>query len=666
MMRLAIHNRRWGRTWMWLLVGLLIGGAAGAGTVYVLKRGKAGIPGGPRLGNAEELAMVPADAVGFVHIRARDIWKAEEMADFRKVIERAGPEALKLIDDNFVPKPSSLDRATLVIFNNPARHAPPPPPAKAAKGKAPLPPPSQPTGSAEAILAVGLLSFNEDYDAEQVKAAYLPNAVSKQGAHSKEYWVDETKGFGFYFPNKRVMVLGMAAGVAEFVKKQTADGKPSAGALARPLALAAEGNGHIVGAVNTQMLPFNLPEIFSELRNAPPEVMQVVKDVPPILKAEAFAFAVGVSGDDMRVAVYGYYKTDEDAEKAEAAIRSVAANGRKALAQLKTKMEATLKGKEGEKKPLPIERLPESLLAYGALGGINTLDDILANPPLKRNGSEVVLSADKALLTNAVYGGYAAVFGFLTEGVTKVRDAAARMSDANNLKQLGIAMHNYHDAHGGLPPQDGAIEKGKGGLSWRVHILPYIEQDNLYRQFKLDEPWDSPNNKKLIPLMPKTYASPLAPAPEGQTFYKVFSGKDAMFAPGSKTRLTDITDGTSNTIMIIEGGQPVIWTKPEDISFDGTVDKESVLLPGRTGVNVCFGDGSVRMLDMSRTTATSLAAMVTRAGGEIVNIDEPDPGFLFPRGPGNAIPVPKGAVDPKIAPPPPPKGGASKPPNLGD
>ena len=90
-MRLSALAGRRGKTLIWLLVGLLIGGAAGAGAVYVLKRGKAGIPGGPRLGNAEEVAMIPADAIAFVHFRARDLWKSEELADLRKVLDKAGP-----------------------------------------------------------------------------------------------------------------------------------------------------------------------------------------------------------------------------------------------------------------------------------------------------------------------------------------------------------------------------------------------------------------------------------------------------------------------------------------------------------------------------------------------------------------------------------------------
>ena len=625
------HSHRCGKTVMWLLAGVLIGGAAGAGAVYVMKQGKAGVPGGPRLGNAEEVDLIPADSLGFVHVRARDLWKTHELADVRKVLDRAGDDALKILDEGFVPSPSTLDRATLVILagkTDDKKNAPPIP-----NPDFPITPPDNPQ-------VVGILSFTEPFDVNQVKSAYFPNAAAKN-EKDKEYFVDEQKGLGVYFPNNRVMVVGMAAGIELFIKKQLPEGKPADRSLERAIKLASEGGRHIVGAINLNALQINPTVLLRELPRDP-ELAQLAKDFSPLLRAEAFAFAVGIAGEDSRVDVRGYFKSDKDAEDAEAGVRSAAALGRKYLGEFKKKLEKSLAGPEGQKKPRPLEQLPQALLAYGSLGGVNTLDDLLANPPLKREGSEVILSADKATLTNAVVGGYAAAFGMLFDAVGKVREAAARMQDANNLKQLGLAMHIHHDAFGYLPPQGGVVAKEKGGLSWRVHLLPYIEQDNLYKQFKLDEPWDSENNKKLIDKMPPTFASPLAPAPAGQTYYKVFSGKDAIFFPGSKTRIQDITDGSSNTIMIVEGGEPVVWTKPDDIPFDGKIDPRTLALPGKNGINICMADGAVRWTSLGTLTPAKLAAAITRAGGEVITLDADDR-------PGEAVPfvVPKDVVPPK-------------------
>ena len=267
-MRHSTLDRRGGRTCIWLLVGLLIGGAAGAGTVYVLKRGKAGIPGGPRLEKAEELAMVPADSIGFIHVRARAVWNAEDLSELRKVIDKAGPDALKILDEGFVPAPSTLDRATLVILDNPgARKNNPQPVLPGANQKPSLPPPQPPISIPDHPLVVGILAFTAPFDAGAVKAAYLPNAAAKS-ENGKEYFVDETKGIGAYFPNDKFIVVGMAAGVTEFLKGQSADGKPSTGPLARPLALASEGGRHIVGAVNRRFFPINLADLGNELHGA--------------------------------------------------------------------------------------------------------------------------------------------------------------------------------------------------------------------------------------------------------------------------------------------------------------------------------------------------------------------------------------------------------------
>ena len=650
-MRHSALDRRWGKTLLWLLVGLLIGGAAGAGAVYALKRGKNGIPGGPRLGKADELAMVPGDSIAFVHVRARDLWKAEDLADLRKVIEKAGPEALKVLDDGFVPAPSTLDRATVIFLPRPGAAKAPGAPAVGGANQRFGPPPS-PVPGPDNPLIVGMLAFTEKFDASQVKEAYLKNAKAKNEG-GKEYFVDEVKDIGVHFPNDKVIVVGMAQGVAEFLKRQKGDGKSIDGALVRSLAFASEGGKHVVGAINMQHFPVNLNDLARGVGGAPTELMEVGKDLLPVLKAEAFAFGIGVAGEDSRLDVRGYYKTDEDATAAETGIRSAAATGRKALAELKKKLDKSLAGPEGQKKPRPLEQLPPALLAYAGLGGLNTLDDLLANPPLKRDGSEVILSADRATMMNALYGGYATAFGMLFDSVGKVREAAARTSASNNLKQIGLAMHIYADSrNGSFPPQDGKFKPtDKGGLSWRVHILPYIDQQELYKQFRLDEPWDSEHNKKLIDKMPPTYVSPLATAPAGQTYYQGFVGKGAFFEPGKSIKIFDITDGTSNTIMAIEGGKAVIWTKPDDIPFDGKIDPKSLALPGKNGINILMADGSVRWMDLSRLTPQKLAAAITRSGGEAMFLDDDN-------GPGAAFPFPKeGGLKPVV-----PKAGGGPPP----
>ncbi len=188
--------------------------------------------------------------------------------------------------------------------------------------------------------------------------------------------------------------------------------------------------------------------------------------------------------------------------------------------------------------------------------------------------------------------------GMLVPAVQKVRQAAARIQSSNNLKQLALAMFNHHDTMGTFPPAYSVNKDGKPLLSWRVHILPYIEQDNLYKQFHLDEPWDSEHNKKLIEKMPKTYRSPASAAAPGMTNYLTVRGKDTMF-PGDKgIKIADVTDGLSNTIAIVEASdkKAVIWTKPDDFEFNEKNPADGLLGLWSNGFLAALGDGSVRMI----------------------------------------------------------------------
>jgi hypothetical protein len=204
----------------------------------------------------------------------------------------------------------------------------------------------------------------------------------------------------------------------------------------------------------------------------------------------------------------------------------------------------------------------------------------------------------------------------------KIDEAMARQVSANNMKQLGLALHNYHDTHGNFPPAAVCDKNGKPMLSWRVLILPYIEQDNLYKQFKLDEPWDSEHNKKLIEKMPKVYAIPGRVTPgEYTTHYRVFVGNGAGFDWIMGGKLLNITDGTSNTFMCVTAAEAVPWTKPDELEFNPEKDMTKLLgevVNGRCQVGMF--DGSVRTLSKIPPKAT-LNALITRGGGEVIDFD---------------------------------------------
>ena len=195
---------------------------------------------------------------------------------------------------------------------------------------------------------------------------------------------------------------------------------------------------------------------------------------------------------------------------------------------------------------------------------------------------------------------------FMKDIVAQFRSRGDRTRSQNNLKQIGLALHSYHDANKFLPPAGITDGDGKPLLSWRVAILPYVEQGALYQQFDLNKPWDHPTNKKLIAQMPAIYMVPGADAKEGETNYRVLVGPGTMFQvlkgeggqPVRRTLITAAPDGTSNTIMAVEAAQPTIWTRPDDLPYDpkGQLPKFGVT---PDGFNALMGDGSVRFIRAS-------------------------------------------------------------------
>lgn len=196
---------------------------------------------------------------------------------------------------------------------------------------------------------------------------------------------------------------------------------------------------------------------------------------------------------------------------------------------------------------------------------------------------------------------------------------ADRMRSSNNLKQIMLALHNYHDVHGRFPT-DIRDKDGKPLLSWRVQILPYIDHAALYEQFRLSESWDSEHNKKLLAQMPKILRSPRQAASlKDRTTYLAPLGKGFIWDDPKGLKITEIADGTSNTIALVEGDddRAVFWSKPEDISIELKNPFAGLLGHYVEGVQTAFADGSVRLIKKS-IDPKMLWAMFTRDSGEVI------------------------------------------------
>jgi hypothetical protein len=202
------------------------------------------------------------------------------------------------------------------------------------------------------------------------------------------------------------------------------------------------------------------------------------------------------------------------------------------------------------------------------------------------------------------------------------REAASRARRMNNFKQIALAMFMYHDKHGSFPPAASYDANGRPLLSWRVQLLPYLDQQALYDEFRLDEPWDSDHNRKLVERMPAWFAEPDAATQRavggaGRTRVLAPTGKGLVFDGRDGTKLLSIKDGTSNTILVVEAipERAVEWTKPADWEVDLANPLQGVK-PGDGGVfAAAFCDGSVRTIN-GAVEPKEFAAQLTPAAGD--------------------------------------------------
>ncbi|MGH7224337.1 MAG: protein kinase domain-containing protein, partial [Gemmataceae bacterium] len=201
-----------------------------------------------------------------------------------------------------------------------------------------------------------------------------------------------------------------------------------------------------------------------------------------------------------------------------------------------------------------------------------------------------------------------------------------------NLRELAGAMYSFQDTYGLLPPPAFTDrQSGKLLLSWRVAILPYIDEVDLYSRFKLNEPWDSPHNVRLLPRMPKIFTFQAAkPSQPHSTVFQVFVGPGTAFEPvkgrnfgpfgSSCLPFRSFSDGPANTILIAEAAEAVPWTKPVDLSYDPQRPLPKLGGAFVTGFFIATADGRLRVLKYSISEKT-LRAAITRNGGDVLGED---------------------------------------------
>jgi hypothetical protein len=343
---------------------------------------------------------------------------------------------------------------------------------------------------------------------------------------------------------------------------------------------AAQGHDLVVG-----IRPAALPR--PDLSLFVPGVQELVR---PLLEADRVTVTADL-GERLRLVVAARYPHKGAAESAELSARAFLGLARGGLEE-------------------DLKRSPELKPYRAALGG---LADGLKAARFERQGAVVSLAVEVPAAPLLL-----AAADLSTGGV----GTAARAKSAENLKRIAKALHDYADAYGHLPPAAICDKNGRPLLSWRVAILPFIDRKELYEQFHLDEPWDSPHNKKVAEGGIFQYRLPGATDEDAgdlefRTHYQVFVGGGAAFEARKGVSLAEIAgaDGTSNTLMVVEATEPVPWTAPLDLRYDPKqpLPKLGGFFEG--GFNAVFCDGQARFI-RAAAKEKALRAAITRNGGE--------------------------------------------------
>lgn len=212
------------------------------------------------------------------------------------------------------------------------------------------------------------------------------------------------------------------------------------------------------------------------------------------------------------------------------------------------------------------------------------------------------------------------------EGVKRVREQIGVTETRNALKHIGIAFHNFNDVYRKFPGTANLLEGSRGvakdekiyPFSWRVAILPFIEQNELYEQYRFNEPWDSKHNLTLLDKMPEIYRSPFADEdqPASETNFLGFAHSDSALGDGVGHKPSEFRDGLSNTILVMEARCSIEWTNPSDIPADSFGLDNGVMLFEDHPIQILTADGAVQ--SVSRDEIEKLNKMLTRAGGETI------------------------------------------------
>lgn len=604
------RRKQGGKTW--LVVGglclllLLVGGGIAAYFLFFA-------------GVSDDMALIPADAQGFVTVRVADVYKSDVV---KTGLDAAPPEAkeqMKEMEGKLGLTLADVERVTFVI--------------KDAKN--------------ESMWVI--FRTSKAYDIEKIKSTMKetsPNGDFEEKTYKgKKYF--QMKDGVLYPVSDKILVVAPDKAIEACINQQ--ESPVTKGRLADAIK-EADSSDHFVVAFADPMTAFAPAMMLGArdagmrpvARNFPADDVELMQQHFPVkepfpdasrIKARAFPeedfppVPPIPGGAPPMFAQFGPGGPPGMGDGPEAALTVVQDLKLVMLVgNISDKLDLTLTGTFGKEDNA--KKAKEMLDGFKVMAGF-MIGELNAKSPevgklagsimekltIEHSGEDVIVSLKGVDVSKDT------ITPIINEALKNVMGAAGNAQGLNNLKQMGLAMHTFHDAHGYLPPMQANPQFRHPNLSWRVDLLPYIEYDNLYKQIRLNEPYDSPHNRRFWSQMPITYASPGMDPTLGQTRYQVFRGQNTPFN-GQRQTFVSILDGTSNTIMIAEASRPVNWMAPDDISFQqspGGFQAFNLGSPGKSVFLVAMCDGSTRQIPKSIDPIT-LQSMITANQGETFNL----------------------------------------------
>lgn len=596
-------------------------------------------------------SLFTQETVGFLHIRVSEAWESPGMAFYRKALSSLGTDEIKVLDGKFAPNISQIESVTVII------------PSLRFETQFPD---GYPSG--ESWLWV--VACKKPIDRVELAKSVGEGASKKH--RGVEYYFEEAHWAGIILLNPTTIVIGSEDSILRLIEK-----RESALVVESPLAniFTREANKH------TALFAVN-PSSF--------ETQKVLGILPlpvaPVLKASGAWASLDLKQQsqlNLTLEFPGAQQATEGAKSLEA-VRKIAQE------LIATELEGMQKAEKlASKRPvMTVLELPAFGSPIVAKAGLKYLYETLKGLAFEMKGTSVTTSlnldeffpASTHALAIMVF---AAVSDFDRKSVywTSQPYSKGGIDDdvpyyiRDKFVRIGAALEAYHQDKGAYPPAALYSKDGKPLLSWRVLILPYLEQQpgelrgpggmkgfkktgpdakveqpkktfaDLYQKFKLNEPWDGLNNKKLLEQMPRVYefsfsvnVGSIGMRGAWKTGVQAFTGPGALFPGKEAVNKGQVKDGLENSIAVIfrdDCLEAVPWTKPSDIPFD--VDKQlpklirsykdivvdaSANSPQPSAIYVLMADGKPRRLpaDLGEKLFKGL---ITIAGGESVKLPEP-------------------------------------------